>query len=97
MEMYKCCLCKKEVDGYSAYEYRGFTSCESCFDTVIKKVDIRRAEVIARSEAATAPLIGLDINPDSLIGKQNRKLLAPAIEASSKESFAEKQYKAGIL
>ncbi|WP_314139989.1 hypothetical protein [Buttiauxella noackiae] len=97
METYKCCLCKKEMDGNSAYEYRGFTSCADCFDQVIEKVDIRRGEIIARNEAVTAPLAGLDIHPGSVIGKANRKLLAPAIEASSKETLAELQYRAGKL
>lgn len=97
MEIYKCCLCKKEMGGNDAYEYRGFTSCSDCFDAVIEKVDIRRGEIIARNEAVTSPLAGLDIHPDSIIGKANRKLLAPAIEASSKETLSEQQYRAGIL
>lgn len=97
MDTYKCCLCKKEMGGNDAYEYRGFTSCPDCFDTVIEKVDIRRSEIISRNAAVTAPLAGLDIHPDSIIGKANRKLMAPTIEASSKETLAEQQYRAGIL
>lgn len=97
MSEYKCCLCKCDLDGNSAYEYRGFVSCEEHFDKVIKKVDIRRSEVISRNEAATRPLVGLDIHPDSVIGKATRKLLHGAIEVASKETVAEQQYLRGEL
>ena len=56
MEECKCCLCGKDLDGYSSCEYRGFISCIDCLDKVIKKVDIRRAEIISRSDAITAYL-----------------------------------------
>ncbi|MEL7628733.1 hypothetical protein AAGW04_06975 [Pectobacterium aroidearum] len=93
----KCCLCKKEVEEDQAYEYRGFLSCDECFDKVVEKVDIRRSEIIARSEAVTRPLKGLDISPDSVIGRANRELLKGQIEIASKESLAEQQYRRGEL
>jgi hypothetical protein len=97
MSEYKCCLCKKELDGYSAYEYRGFVSCEEHSDAVIEKVDIRRGEIISRNNAVLKPLEGLDLSSNNPIGKHNRELLAPVIEIASKETFAEKQYRNGEL
>ncbi|EMR9403245.1 hypothetical protein WKN98_001649 [Escherichia coli] len=97
MSEYKCCLCGKVCDGYSCYEYRGFISCEEHFEQVIAKVDIRRAEIIARNNAVTKPLAGLDIDPRSAIGRANRELLAPAIEIAGKETLAEQQYRRGEL
>lgn len=95
--MNKCSLCGNEIDDVDTYEYRGFISCGEHFDAVIEKVDVRRAEVIRRNNAVTEPLCGLDISPNSAIGNANRKLLAPAIEIASRESFAEKEYRAGKL
>ncbi|MEX5413359.1 hypothetical protein [Atlantibacter hermannii] len=97
MNEYKCCLCKKDIDGNSAYEYRGFISCEEHFEQVIAKVDIRRSEIIQRNDAVTKQLSGLDIDPRSVIGRANRGLLAPAIEIASRETLAEQQYRRGEL
>ncbi|MEM8052737.1 hypothetical protein Q4Q99_14390 [Morganella morganii] len=95
--MNKCCLCKKEIDGYSGYEYRGFSSCEECFDEVCERVDIKRQEIINQHDSASMPLKGLDIRPDNPIGKANRELLKGSIEVASKESHLEKNYRNGIL
>ncbi|MCB6147261.1 hypothetical protein LI313_02045 [Proteus mirabilis] len=46
--MNKCCLCKKELDDYNGYEYRGFHSCEEHFDEVIARVDRKRQEIISQ-------------------------------------------------
>jgi len=97
MNEYKCCLCKKDIDGSNAYEYRGFISCEDHFEQVIKKVDIRRSEIIQRNDHATKPLAGLDIDPKSAIGRANKELLSPAIETASRETLAEQQYRRGEL
>lgn len=97
MSEYKCCLCGKICDEWSCYEYRGFISCEEHFEQVIEKVDIRRAEIIARNNAVTKPLVGLDIDQRSAIGRANRELLAPAIEIAGKETLAEQQYRRGEL
>lgn len=97
MSKYKCCRCKAELDGYSAYEYRGFVACEEHFDEVIKLADDKRADLIYREQSRLAPLKGMDIQPNSPIGQVNRKILGGVIEASSKESFIEAEYRKGIL
>lgn len=95
--MNKCCLCKKELDDYSGYEYRGFHSCEEYFDEVCDRVDRKRQEIISRHDSVSIPLKGLDIRPDNPIGKANRELLKGSIEVSGKETYLEKKYRKGIL
>jgi len=97
MSEYQCCLCKKHIDGYSAYEYRGFVTCGEHFDEVIQRVDAKRADLIERENAKTSPLKGFDIHPDSIIGRINREILAGAIEIASKENPIEVEYRAGKL
>ncbi len=95
--MNKCCLCKKELDDYNGYEYRGFHSCEEHFDDVCDRVDRKRNEIISRHDSMSRPLKGLDISPDNPIGKANRELLKGSIEVSGKETYLEKEYRKGIL
>ncbi|HGN0250572.1 TPA: hypothetical protein ACNHZZ_001500 [Proteus mirabilis] len=95
--MNKCCLCKKELDDYNGYEYRGFHSCEEHFDEVIARVDIKRQEIISQFDSISRPLKGLDISPDNPIGKANRELLKGSIEVCSKETLLEKEYRKGII
>ncbi|MFU9076248.1 hypothetical protein ACNART_08340 [Proteus sp. LHD240705] len=95
--MNKCCLCKKELDDYNGYEYRGFHSCEEHFDEVIARVDRKRQEIISQFDSISRPLKGLDISPDNSIGKANRELLKGSIEVSGKETYLGKEYRKGIL
>ncbi|WP_338570551.1 hypothetical protein VRB37_16635 [Erwinia billingiae] len=97
MSEYQCCCCKKEIDGYDSYEYRGFFSCSDHFDDVIRLVDAKRADLIERENSKLAPLKGLDLHPDSPIGKVNREILSGAIEVASKEHPIEVEYRAGKL
>ncbi|WP_158783714.1 hypothetical protein [Pantoea sp. BAV 3049] len=97
MSDYQCCRCKKILDGYNSYEYRGFVSCEEHFDEVIKLVDAKRSDLIERENAKISPLKGLDISPDSVVGRMNRRLLSGAIEVASKEHPIEKEYRTGKL
>ena len=93
----KCSLCKKEIDEYQAYEYRGFISCGEHFDKVIARVDRKRQEIISRYDSMSRPLKELDIRSDNPIGKANRELLKGSIEVCSKETLLEKDYRKGIL
>ncbi|AND13846.1 MULTISPECIES: hypothetical protein [Proteus] len=95
--MNKCCLCKKELDDYNGYEYRGFHSCEEHFDEVIARVDRKRQEIISQFDSISRPLKGLDISPDNPIGKANRELLKGSLEVCSKETLLEKEYRKGII
>lgn len=95
--MNKCCLCKKEIDDYNGYEYRGFHSCEECFDEVIARVDRKRQEIISQFDSISRPLKGLDIRPNNPIGKANQELLKDSIEVCSKETLLEKEYRKGII
>lgn len=97
MSQYLCCRCKKEIDGYDSYEYRGFVSCADHFDDVIQLVDAKRVDLIERENSKLAPLKGLDLHPDSPIGKVNIEILAGAIEIASKEHPIEVEYRAGKL
>jgi len=97
MSEYRCCRCKRYIDEFDAYDYRGFFSCSEHFDEVISLVDAKRADLIERENSKLAPLKGVDIHPDSIIGKMNCKLLAGAIEVASKEHPIEVEYRAGIL
>ena len=97
MSEYKCCRCKAELDGYSAYEYRGFVACETHFDEAIKLVDAKRADLIEREASRLKPITGLDIHPDSPVGQMNRRILGSVIEAVAKEHPIEAEYRKGIL
>lgn len=97
MSEYKCCRCKAELDGYSAYEYRGFFACETHFVEVIELVDAKRADLIEREASRLKPLAGLDLHPDSPIGQTNRRILGGIIEVVAKEHPIETEYRKGIL
>lgn len=83
--MYKCSKCKKELDGFEAYEYRGAIACEDCFDDVIESRDFQRQEIIKEESAKTEKFKGLDLG-DNAIGRANREILKPQIEIAKKES-----------
>lgn len=97
MSEYKCCRCKAALDGYSAYEYRGFVACGNHFDEVIQLVDASRADLIERETSRLMPLAGLEIHPDSPIGQVNRRMLGGVIEAAAKEHPIEAEYRKGVL
>ena len=52
MKDYKCRICKKLLDSYQTYEYRGYYSCEICFDKLTNFVDDMRGNVIRITEAS---------------------------------------------
>lgn len=89
--MNKCSKCKKQIDDWDTYEYRGAFSCADCFDDVIENRDIERNEIIADEDKKTKVFSGLDMS-NSVIGKANRELLKPNIEIASKESHRLKKY-----
>lgn len=92
MSEYKCSKCHKELDGYEAYEYRGAVACESCFDDVIESRDYQRQEIIAEESAKTECFRGLDLSPNTVLGKANREILKAQIEIAGKESGRLKAY-----
>ena len=51
-EYIKCQLCKEIIPSYEIYEYRGFNSCEKCFDDLKNKVDDKRERVIETTDKA---------------------------------------------
>lgn len=42
---YQCALCKKRINSQGTYEYRGFHSCEECFEALQERVERKRKEV----------------------------------------------------
>ena len=94
---YTCGICKESFSDSDTYEYRGFFFCHEHFDEGIKKVDWRRSEIMQANNAKLSSLAGLDLKPDSVIGKANRELLKAKIEIAGKESGREKDYRQGIL
>lgn len=88
----KCSKCKKELSDSEAYEYRGAYSCEEHFDEVCEMREWERQQIIAEESAKTEKFKGLDLSPDSAIGKANRKLLKRELEIASKESARLKKY-----
>jgi recombinational DNA repair protein (RecF pathway) len=89
--MYKCAECKKELDEYDAYEYRGAIACAEHLDSVTASRDSQRNEIIAEEDAKTRKLKGLDFG-DNVIGKANKDLLKREIEISGKESGRLRDY-----
>ena len=89
--MYKCSKCKATISPCEAYEYRGATACEKCFDDVVVMRDFQRNEIITEEALKTEKLKGFDIG-DSAIGRANREILAQQIEIASKESSRLKAY-----
>ena len=89
---YQCSKCKKELDDSTAYEYRGVIACGDCFDAVTAIRDAERQEIIEEEGAKTEPLKGLDLSPDTPIGRANREIHKSRIEICSKESPRLKKY-----
>lgn len=54
LEQLRCSTCRRELEPSDAYEYRGFIFCEPHFDEGTGKVDKKRTEVIAVTEASVA-------------------------------------------
>ncbi|CQI98208.1 hypothetical protein [Yersinia frederiksenii] len=96
-DKYTCAVCKAEFDSNDTYEYRGFYSCDEHFDELQERVDGKRQRIIDDFDAKSKPLRGLDISPDSVIGRANREILKGPIEVCSKETPIEKEYSNGIL
>jgi hypothetical protein len=88
-----CSACKKEMnDDSEIYEYRGAFSCADCLDKVQEARDYERQEIIKDVEHRTAPLKGMDISPNTVLGKINREILSTQIEIAGKESHRMKKY-----
>lgn len=92
----QCQVCKNYFDYGSMYEYRGFLSCDNCFDELQSKVDNRRQEVIAEQNHKTSVFKGLDMS-DSKIGAANREILKGNIEIAKKTSKRVEDYENGII
>lgn len=90
--MQTCSKCGIELIDSDAYEYRGALSCAEHFDEVIEMRDFQRGEIIAEESTKTKVFEGLDMSPDSPIGKANREILKPQLEIASKESGRLKEY-----
>ncbi len=93
--IYVCSKCKKELDGYEAYEYRGAYSCTECFEAVIEGRESERAEIIKEETSKTNVFKGLDLS-DNTIGKANRDILKSQIEISKKETSKMKNYEGRV-
>jgi hypothetical protein len=88
-----CSGCNKEMnDNSEIYEYRGAYSCADCFEKVQESRDYERQEIIAEEKHKLKPLEGMDVSPDTVLGKINREILKPQIEIASKESYRIKKY-----
>jgi len=87
-----CRKCKKSLEPHEAYEYRGAISCAEHFEEVEETRNHERREIIAAESRKTDVFRGLDLG-ESVVGKANRKLLAPQIEIASKESARLRAYK----
>lgn len=90
-EKYICSKCKRELDGYESYEYRGVIACEEHFDEVCEMRDYERNQLIKEDHSKTDMLKGLDLS-DSVIGKANREIFKAQIEIASNESYRLKSY-----
>jgi len=88
-----CSNCKKElINDSDIYDYRGAFSCEDCLDIVQDSRERERQEIIAEEKRRLAPLKGMDINPNTVLGKINCEILKPQIEIACKESYRMKNY-----
>lgn len=87
-----CTKCKIELKPCQAYEYRGAIACADCFDDVIEGRDYQRQEIMAEEHAKTECFRGLDLSPDTTLGKANREILKAQIEIAGKESGRLKAY-----
>lgn len=92
--MYKCRVCKKQLDDSEAYEYRGVYSCEEHFDEVCELREFERQEIIKEEKLKTDKFKGLDLS-NSQIGKANKELLKRDLEIAKKESNRLKRYERG--
>lgn len=90
--MYTCKVCKKELNGSEAYEYRGAIACAEHFDQVTEDRNFQRNEIIEEEHNKTKCFKGLDMSPDSPIGKCNREILKSQREIAAKESGRLKEY-----
>lgn len=89
--MYRCAVCKIDLEARDAYEYRGAISCADHFDKVSEMREVQRREVIAEESAKREVFRGIDLGYGK-IGKANRELLKPNIEIASKDSSRLKRY-----
>ena len=87
----KCRKCKKQIEEFDLYEYRGVISCENCFDDVCSYRDYEREQIIKEESKKTDVFRRLDMT-DSVVGTANKKLLAGRVEVSRKESQRLKDY-----
>jgi len=83
-------------ENHQIFEYRGTLGCSKCIDEVTKDRDFQRAEVIEELNHKSAPFKGLDMSPNSVIGKINRKLLKSQIEILKKEPMRVRNYERPI-
>ena len=86
-----CEKCKKTINEYETYEYRGALSCEDCFDDVIASRESERQQIIKEEDSKTRKLAELDLS-NSAIGRENKKIMSGYIEIASKESQRLKNY-----
>ena len=91
MGSYKCSICGKDLDDYTAYEYRGMFSCEEHFDDMLESRDYQRHQIMKEESKKTEPMRGLDFG-DNVVGKANTRLLSRQLEIASKESYRLKEY-----
>lgn len=92
MDSYKCAICKITLSESETYEYRGAFSCGDHLEEMQEGRDIQRSEIIQEESAKTEGFKGLDLNPNSEIGKGNREILKSRIEIAGKESGRLKAY-----
>ena len=77
------------------YSYRGFNSCEACFDKLQEKVDDKRQRIIENQNSRAlheGQLAGI-----IKFGEPAKELIKAQIEIASKEAYEEKEWRKGKL
>lgn len=109
-----CQICKKEFfekdlgDGVwynydePYYNYRGFDSCEGCFEELQVKVEDKRNRIIdeydSRSLESQRAVYMPETHLSGDLAKQNNKMIASHIEIASKPNWEEEnEYRKGKL
>lgn len=92
-ETVKCRKCKKDLtDPCQVYEYRGAISCWDCFEEVIASRERERREIIAEEDAKDWSFNEFDLDPNSAVGRENRKIFKRQMEIARKTLLRRKLY-----
>ena len=109
-----CQVCKKEFHesdlgdgvwynyGEQHYNYRGFDSCEGCYDNLIEKVDYKRQGIIEDFDNRSLVKHGVSVMkeayPGDKLAEYHNALIKPQTEVASNPSWVEEnEYRKGKL